>query len=87
VTDTDHDLDLPIGGGGGFPDELSVEQADDRYILKLGEITDADRERIAGAGLEIVHALEHVGFVVVRGEESAVEETGYEYVADLEFQR
>ena len=87
MTDTDHDLDLPIGGSGGFPDELSVEPADDRYILKLGEVTDADRERIVGAGLEIIHALEHVGFVVVRGEESAVEETGYEYVADLEFRR
>jgi len=87
MTDSDDDVDLPTGGAGGFPDELSVSPSDDRFILKIGDITEADRERIVSAGLEIIHDLEHVGYVVVTGEKSAVEATGYEYMSDLHLQK
>lgn len=83
---TDSDFQPPMGGVGGFPDEFSISDDGDRYILKLGEITDSDRERIRNAGLEIVHDLEAIGFVIVRGDESVVEDTGYEYMTDFTLQ-
>jgi len=83
----EHDVEFPVGGPGGFPDELSVSPSDDRYVLKIGDITNDDRERVTAAGLEIIHDLEHVGYLVVRGEQEAVEETGYEFITDFQIQR
>jgi len=79
---------LGLAGIMGISQTVTASRADGRYILDTGErVTATDRSRISGTDLDVVHDLEHVGFIVVEGEESAVADTGYEYRPDLELER
>jgi len=84
---TQRDILKTLAGLAGVaavgPGITAAEEADDRYVLRVPEFTAEVRERLRDSGLDVIHELEHVGYVVVQGEKSAVEATGYEYIPDL----
>lgn len=58
----------------------SESGAAQRFVLDVGEtVTEADRECVLQAGLDISHDLEKIGLLTVRGTKNAVEALGYEY--------
>jgi subtilisin family serine protease len=61
------------------PAITAAEEADNWYIIDVGdEVTMEDRLQVQDADVEVVHDLEHVGYLVVRGSESSVEGFDYE---------
>jgi len=70
------------------PTITGAETAEDRYIVDVGdEVSATDSTAAAEAAFEVVHELEHVGYLVVQGSEDAVAEFGYEYGPDVFFER
>jgi len=70
------------------PTITGAETADDRFIVDVGdEVSTATSAQAAEAEFEVVHELEHVGYLVVEGSEDAVAELGYEYGPDVFFER
>jgi len=63
-------------------------EASDRFIVNVGDrISTEDRIRARQADLDVVHELDHVGALVVRGSESAVERISGDYHPDIRLER
>ena len=64
------------------------DPAADRYIIDTGDgVSREDKIRANGTDLEIIHELEHVGYLVVRGAEEEAAEIGVDYSPDIELER
>ncbi len=73
-----------IGAVGVFP-EVRADRARDRFIVDVGEeVSDTDRRRARESTLEVIHELDHLGYLVVEGDESTVETVGDTYRPDVE---
>jgi hypothetical protein len=76
------------GVAAAGPGITAAEEADDRYIIDVGdEVAMEDRVQMRATDAEIVHDLEYVGYFVVRGSESSVEGLDYQYTPDIRLER
>lgn len=71
-------------GAVGIAPQVSASVASERFVIDTGNrVSDIDRMRIRHAGLEIVHDIIPVGYVVVRGDQSAVDSLRYDAAPDI----
>lgn len=74
-----------IAGAGGLmlAPTVSASEASNRFIVDVGEVVDStDLDRLRSAGLEIVHDIKPIGYVVVRGTPGSFKGLEYEFVPD-----
>lgn len=75
--------------GKGLAGNVSASESDDRFIADVGEtVTEADRDKVQekdDEDLEIIHELEHIGYLVLRGDESNVEDVAEDFAPDIKY--
>lgn len=71
----------------GMMPQVTASPAENRFIVDVGDGLSASDQRALGYfDLDLIHELEHVGYIIVEGTESDVETFGYDFTPDIKLE-
>jgi len=78
---------IGVAGASLLTPTVVASESEERFILDVGDtVSFADRTRLNGTDLDIRHDQEAIGYLVVEGTESEVEDLPYDYAPDMDLE-